>query len=517
MSVSLDRIYSLAQHGHMAYDEETAAVFAALEKLRNHPGYRVTHGLSDDVIADFASLDPRLSTAVQAAVSCAADLEAEYPEILQMDEDGQVAWAQDGFLNFYAHDMVNPYVSAGAQGPWLVTLKGAVLYDAGGYGMLGWGHNPDFALEAMSAPRPMANIMTPNAEQRRLIEALRREIGHTRGRCPFDGFMCLNSGSEAMSLASRIADTLSAGATGLGGWHSGAEVKRVVIEGGFHGRTERPALLSNSSRSVYQSQLASFRADQSVIAVPPGDVDALKQVFADAEQNNWFIELLAMEPVMGEGNPGYAITKEFYDAARELTLEHGSLLLIDSVQAGLRTHGVLSVVDHPQLEGCAPPDIESYSKALNGGQYPLSVVALGPRAVDAYSVGTYGNTMAGNPRAMATAVAVLGAMTDEARANIKKMGTRLTEKLAALSSEFPGVVLGAQGTGLLVSCEIDGHKVYGTDSLEEWLRHHGLGVIHGGKRSLRFTPVFDITETEVDLIVDLLRSALAHGVGRAAA
>ncbi|HNA97923.1 MAG TPA: aminotransferase class III-fold pyridoxal phosphate-dependent enzyme [Marmoricola sp.] len=501
----------------MAYDVETAAVFDALEKLRNQPGYRATHGLADDVIASFASSDPRLLTAVEAAVSCAAGIDAEFPEVLHMDEDGQVAWAQDGFLNFYAQDMVNPYVSAGAQGPWLVTLKGAVLYDAGGYGMLGWGHNPAFALEAMSQPQPMANIMTPNAAQRRLVEALRREIGHTRGRCPFDGFMCLNSGSEAMSLASRIADTLSASVTTLDGWYTGAEVKRVVIEGGFHGRTERPALLSNSSRAAYESKLASFRHEDSVIVIPPGDVAALRQAFADARENHWFIELVAMEPVMGEGNPGYAITKEFYDAARELTLEHGSLLLIDSVQAGLRTHGVLSVVDHPQLAGSEPPDIESYSKALNGGQYPLSVIALGPRAVDAYSVGTYGNTMAGNPRALATAVTVLNEMTDAARENIRAMGARLTDKLGALSSEFPGVVLGAQGTGLLVSCEITGHKIYGTDSLEEWLRKHGLGVIHGGKRSLRFTPAFDITEAEVDLIVDLLRSALAHGVGRAAA
>ena len=507
----------MTEHGYMAYDEETAAVFRALEKLRTHPGYRVTNGLTDEVIGRFAVSDPRLLSAVEAAVSYAEEVEAEYPGVLSMDEDGQVAWAQEGFLNFYASDVVNPYVSAGAQGPWLVTLKGAVLYDAGGYGMLGWGHNPEVVLAELAKPQPMANIMTPHPSQHRLVEALRHEIGHTTGRCPFDAFLCLNSGSEAMSLASRIADTLSASVTGLDGWRAGAEVKRVVVKGGFHGRTERPALLSDSSRGTYQSLLASFRTEDSVVAVPPGDVAALKEAFAEADRHGWFIELMAMEPVMGEGNPGYAITREFYETARELTLQHGSLLLVDSIQAGLRTHGVLSVVDHPHLVGCEPPDMESYSKALNAGQIPLSVVALGPRAVDAYSVGIYGNTMAGNPRALSAAVAVLDAMTDEARRNIVEMGALLTERLAALTGEFPGVVLGAQGTGLLVSCEITGHKVYGEGSLEEWLRRHGLGVIHGGQRSLRFTPVFDITEAEVELVVDLLRAALAHGVGKAAA
>ena len=54
-----------------------------------------------------------------------------------------------------------------------------------------------------------------------------------------------------------------------------------------------------------------------------------------------------MEPVMGEGNPGQAITPEFYARARELTEAHGALLLVDSIQAGLRTHGVLSICDYP--------------------------------------------------------------------------------------------------------------------------------------------------------------------------
>jgi hypothetical protein len=35
----------------------------------------------------------------------------------------------------------------------VVTLKGAVLYDAGGYGMLGFGHTPDTVLAAMAARR----------------------------------------------------------------------------------------------------------------------------------------------------------------------------------------------------------------------------------------------------------------------------------------------------------------------------------------------------------------------------
>ena len=73
-----------------------------------------------------------------------------------------------------------------------------------------------------------------------------------------------------------------------------------------------------------------------------------------------------------------------------------------------------------------------------------------------------------------------------------------------------------QGTGLLFSCELaPEYKAYGTGSLEEYMRLKGIGVIHGGENSLRFTPHFLITTEEVDLMVDHLRDAVVNGPKRA--
>jgi L-lysine 6-transaminase precursor (EC 2.6.1.36) len=108
--------------------------------------------------------------------------------------------------------------------------------------------------------------------------------------------------------------------------------------------------------------------------VPINDIDALVQAFDQAAQNNEFIESLFMEPVMGEGNPGVALTPEFYAKARELTEQHGTLLLIDSIQAGLRAQGCLSICDYPGFEELPAPDMETYSKALNAGHYPFFCV-----------------------------------------------------------------------------------------------------------------------------------------------
>ena len=85
-------------------------------------------------------------------------------------------------------------------------------------------------------------------------------------------------------------------------------------------------------------------------------------------------------------------------------------------------------------------------------------------------------------------------------------------KLEALRAELPELITKVQGTGLLFSCELaDIFKCYGHDSIEEYLREHGIGVIHGGANSLRFTPHFAITSEEVDLVVEHVRHALLKG------
>src|SRR5690606_31988058 len=153
----------------------------------------------------------------------------------------------------------------------------------------------------------------------------------------------------------------------------------------------------------------------SLIAIAPYDVEALRRAFAEAEASGWFIEAVFLEPVMGEGDPGRALPRAFYDAARELTTAHGSLLLVDSIQAGLRAHGVLSIVDYPGFEGIDAPDLETYSKALNAGQYPLSVLAATAHAAGLYRTGVYGNTMTTNPRALDVACVVLETLPAAAR------------------------------------------------------------------------------------------------------
>jgi acetylornithine/succinyldiaminopimelate/putrescine aminotransferase len=493
------------------------SIIERLHEMRNYGGAALTTGLPDDVILRFSERDPRLGEAIDVAYAEFQWLCEERAELLKLDEASQIRDIQSDYVNFYADDAVNPYVGLAGRGPWLVTLKGAVLYDTGGYGMLGFGHNPTAVLEAINQPHLMANIMTPQVSQKKFTNRLRREIGHTRGGCPFERFLCMNSGSEAVTVGARIADVNAKLMTDPGGRYANQPIRKLSLKGSFHGRTQRPSQFSDSTRQNYCKHLATFRDSDKLITVEPNDLEQLRQVFSWAESNRFFIEAFFIEPVMGEGNPGMAITPEFYAEARRVTREHGALLLVDSIQAGLRAHGVLSIIDYPGFQDQETPDMETYSKALNAGQYPLSVLAMNERAADLYRKGVYGNTMTSNPRALDVACAVLDTLTDELRENIRERGRECLERLQLLQTEMDGRITGIQGTGLLFSIALDGNrfKSFGTQSIEEYMRMHGINVIHGGANSLRFTPHFRITSDEIDLLMSVTRQALLKGPEKA--
>ena len=474
-------------------------------------GNKQTVGLKDEIITRFAAKDHTLMRAISEASKVHKEHLNEFgSDHMMMDETDLIKYLQSDYVNFYAPATVNPYVAISARGPWIVTSHGAVLHDNGGYGMLGGGHGPDDVMNAMSKNWVMANVMTASFSQKRFAEALRKEVGYSRGECPFAKFVCMNSGSESVTIGMRIADVNAHQMTGPGGRHEGKPIKKIALKQAFHGTTQLPATISDSCKKAYINNLATFRDRESIIIVEPNNITDLQSVFSRADSEGFFIELLAIEPVQGEGSPGQDISREFYDEARRLTSEHGSMLLVDSIQAGFRGKGCLSIVDYPGFQTALVPDLETWSKALNAGQYPLSVLGLSERAADMYVVGIYGNTMTTNPRALETAVEVLGKVTPEMRTNILERGEEFVEKLEQLMHEFPNDIKLVQGSGLLLCAELDPERlpVVGFNCVEEWCRINGLGVIHGGRNALRFTPHFGITSDEIDLVIEIVRDCL---------
>ena len=212
---------------------QTSAVpepLAVLHRIRSVVGRIDTPGLSDEEIVSFLDADPLLQMAIEEAAQRHEHMAQEFPTMyLGSDETELIHELQDGFVNFYNPATVNPYVALAARGPWIITSHGAVVHDNGGYGMLGAGHGPSQVIQSMADNWVMANVMTASFSQKRLDERLRQELGHTRGWCPFDKFICMNSGSESVTVSLRIADVNAKIMTQPGGKHAGKTLSLIHI------------------------------------------------------------------------------------------------------------------------------------------------------------------------------------------------------------------------------------------------------------------------------------------------
>ncbi len=217
----------------------------------------------------FVDTDPSLRRAIEEASIVFDSLSADTGiEMSSTDETSLIDQLQSDYVNFYSAATVNPYVAISARGPWIVTSHGAVVHDNGGYGMLGMGHGPDDVISSMQRNWVMANVMTPSFSQKRLSDRLKMEIGHTRGKCPFDRFICMNSGSESMTVGMRISDVNALKMTGPGGKHEGKPTRMVAIERAFHGRTDRPAQISHSCKDGYDKNLNTFQDRDNLVLIP---------------------------------------------------------------------------------------------------------------------------------------------------------------------------------------------------------------------------------------------------------
>ena len=170
----------------------------------------------------------------------------------------------------------------------------------------------------------------------------------------------------------------------------------------------------------------------------------------------------------------------------------------------------MSIIDYPDFLDCEGPDFEIYSKALNAGQFPVSVVAMRQEVADQYVIGTYGNTMTANPRALDVSSAVIEQIDESLTRNVRERGVEFVDKLSVLQSgSLAKYAVKVQGTGLLASMElVDEIPVVGNHGVEQEMRRWGVNIIHGGHNAIRYTPWLKITSEEIDLLCEATEKAV---------
>ncbi|WP_036284391.1 acetylornithine transaminase [Microbacterium luticocti] len=285
-----------------------------------------------------------------------------------------------------------------------------------------------------------------------------------------------NSGSEANETAIKLAR--------LHGRRTGATTI-VSLNGAFHGRTM--GSLSLTPKPAYQDPFRPLLPD--VVHIDP-TLDALEQVIDDT------VAALVVEPIQGEAGV-VPLPDGFLRRARELTREHGALLIVDEVQTGVGRTGEWFAF---QREGIVP-DAMSLAKGIAAG-FPLgALVTFGDN--DLFYPGTHNSTFGGNPLATAVGNAVLAEIEDSGLlANVAARGAQLRQAVAGLP-----LVTGTRGAGLLIGITLAAPVAA---AVRDAAQRRGLIVNAPTDEVIRIAPAYTIGDAEVDEFTALFAAALAE-------
>ncbi len=273
-----------------------------------------------------------------------------------------------------------PPVVARASGAEIVDTEGQAYVDlVMSWGPLILGHAHPAVVESLRNTAP--DGLTFGATCRQEIELAETILSHYAFA---DRVRFVSSGTEACMSAVRLAR----GATG----------RKVVVkfEGCYHGHVDSLLVKGGSGLATFGTPSSAGVPEElaSLTEVLPLDDDAaLRDLFARRGSE---IALVAIEPL--PANAGLLPQRpEFLRLLRELTREHGALLLFDEVISGFRV-GLGGMVAETGIE----PDLVTLGKIIGGG-LPVGAY-LGPAALmdqlapegAVYQAGT----LSGNPLAM---------------------------------------------------------------------------------------------------------------------
>ncbi|MFG3497655.1 acetylornithine transaminase [Streptomyces sp. NPDC047928] len=284
-----------------------------------------------------------------------------------------------------------------------------------------------------------------------------------------------NSGAEAVEAAFKIARR-----TG--------RPRVVAAEGGFHGRTM--GALALTGQPAKRDPFLPLPGE--VTHVPFGDVEALRAAVTDETA------AVFVEPTQGEA--GVVPAPDGYlRAAREITRDAGSLLVLDEVQTGIGRTGRWFA--HQAAED-VDPDVVTLAKGLGGG-LPIGAVMAFGRAAALLGPGQHGSTFGGNPVACAAGLAVLETVEAEGLlSHVVRMGELL--RWGIEQSGHP-LVREVRGAGLLWGVALTAPVA---EQVRRAAQDAGFLVNAAGASTVRLAPALTVTEVQIKELVAALPGIL---------
>jgi glutamate-1-semialdehyde 2,1-aminomutase len=305
-------------------------------------------------------------------------------------------------------------------GGYLFDIDGNRYIDyVGSWGPMIWGHaHADVVASLAAAIERGTSFGAPTEAENELAELIIAAVPSV------EMVRLVNSGTEATMSAIRLAR----GFTG----------RDVIVKfaGNYHGHVDSLLVAAGSSAAtlaVPNSPGVTAGTSADTLVLGYNDPAGLESAFAEHGSR---IAGVIFEPVVG--NMGCVLpAPEFLAALRDLTQQHGALLICDEVMTGFR----VSYGGAQERLGISP-DLTTLGKIVGGG---LPVGAYGGRAEIMQKVLPAGDvfqagTLSGNPLATAAGIATLKLLRDQPPyERLETLAARLEQGLdqAATSAGVP--------------------------------------------------------------------------------
>jgi acetylornithine/N-succinyldiaminopimelate aminotransferase len=298
--------------------------------------------------------------------------------------------------------------------------------------------------------------------QLELAERLKRLSGAGQGGRVY---FC-NSGAEAIEAAFKLARLTN---------RNGMRTRILALNNSFHGRTMGALALTGKPHM------------RSPFEPVPGGVEHIDSTIAALEETiDDTVAALFIEPIKGEAGvidlpPGYL------KRARELTKQHGTLLIFDEIQTGMGRTGRWFAYQHHDIA----PDAITVAKGMGGG-IPIGALVTFGSASDLFTRGQHGSTFGGNPFATAVTNAVLAEIEKSGLvANAERRGAELRGIVRRFNSPLIAEIRGA---GLLIGLGLTQPVA---EKLSTTAMSEGVIVNAPNEASIRISPPLIVGDDEL--------------------
>jgi len=155
-----------------------------------------------------------------------------------------------------------------------------------------------------------------------------------------------------------------------------------------------------------------------------------------------------IEPVQGEGGLN-AASAAFLKGLQVLAREHGALIIMDDIQAGIGRTGPFFSFEGMGIK----PDLIPLAKSLSGMGLPMATLLIRPD-LDVWKPAEHNGTFRGNNHAFVTARVALEKFwsDDTFQRQTEAKAAALSERLQAIAALVPGATL--KGRGMMQGIDV---------------------------------------------------------------